>query len=148
MDYFSSESAYASLFILSFLASTVLPLGSEWFLVALLHDAYSPFFTVSVATVANTLGACTTYALGFWGGRVLLFRMLRTSPESLDRAQRFYVRYGVWVLLLSWVPIIGDTLCALSGLFKTSWWLFLILVLTGKLARYLFIAWTTLSVTA
>lgn len=145
MDLLSPESAYCSLFVLSFLASTVLPFGSEWFLVTLLRNDYSPFFTVTVATVGNTLGAFTTYALGYWGGRVLLSRVLRASPTTLERAHRFYTRYGVWVLLLSWAPIIGDVLCGLGGLFRTAWWLFLILVLLGKLSRYLFIAWTSAS---
>lgn len=148
MDLFSIESAYGSLFLLSFLASTVIPLGSEWLLVALLSEHYSPFLTVSVATIGNTLGACTTYALGFWGGRVLLSRVLRISQPALDRSQRLYTRYGVWVLLFSWVPVFGDTLCALCGLFRMSWWRFLVPVLLGKLARYGFLAWTTVAVSA
>jgi membrane protein YqaA with SNARE-associated domain len=148
MDQIDPTSAYGSLFALSFLASTVLPLGSEWLLVALLREKYSLILTVTVATIGNTLGACSTYALGFWGGRVLLLRLLRINQQALDRAQRLYNRYGVWVLLLSWVPVVGDTLCALCGLFRCSWWLFLVLVMAGKLIRYLFLAWTTVTVSA
>ncbi len=146
MDLIIPGSAYGSLFVVSFLASTVLPVGSEWLLVALLLKGYSLPLTVTVATAGNTLGACTTYALGLWGGQVLVTRLLKINPESLERARRVYARHGAWSLLFSWVPILGDPLCAFSGLFRTPWWLFLVLVLSGKLARYLVLAWTTVAV--
>jgi membrane protein YqaA with SNARE-associated domain len=134
---------YLSLFLLSFLAATVVPVGSEWLLVALLLNGHSPVCTVIVATIGNTLGACTTYAIGLYGGSCLTGKVLRISPEAIQRAERRYARYGSWSLLFSWVPIIGDPFCLVSGILKTPFILFFILVLIGKLARYAFVAAVT-----
>ncbi|WP_232362567.1 YqaA family protein [Desulfogranum mediterraneum] len=127
---------YLSLFILSFLAATVLPLGSEWLLVALLLETFNPWLLLATATLGNTLGACTTYALGRFGGVYLSVRILRIGPDARDRATRQYRRYGTWSLLFSWLPIIGDPLCLIGGIFKTSFPWFILLVTLGKLARY------------
>jgi membrane protein YqaA with SNARE-associated domain len=102
---------YPTLFLLSFLASTILPLGSEWMLVALLVNGHDPLFSVAVATAGNTLGACTTYIVGLYGGPFLIGRVLRISDETRQKAERLYGRYGSWSLLLSWVPVLGDPLC-------------------------------------
>jgi membrane protein YqaA with SNARE-associated domain len=145
MDLFLSEHGYLSLFFLSFLASTVVPLGSEWLLVILLLEGHSPVATVAVATVGNTLGACTTYAVGLYGGPLVVSRALRIDEAGMQRAQRLYGRYGSWSLLFSWVPIIGDPLCVVSGFFKTRFAWFLTLVLVGKLARYVVISLVTMA---
>jgi membrane protein YqaA with SNARE-associated domain len=134
-----------ALFLLSFLASTLIPLGSEWLLVLLLLNRTDPVAAVAVATVGNWLGACTSWAVGVWGGVFLIRRLLRISPAHEERARTFYRRYGVWSLLLSWLPIIGDPLCLVGGLLRVGFLRFSLLVFMGKLARYLVVAWVTLS---
>ena len=127
---------YPALFLLSFLASTVLPLGSEWLLAALIVKGHSPVLSIAVATAGNTLGACTTYAVGLYGGPFLIGRVLRISDTSRQKAERFYARYGSWSLLLSWVPVLGDPLCLVGGMLRVHLGRFSFLVLSGKLARY------------
>jgi membrane protein YqaA with SNARE-associated domain len=144
MEQWNPMLAYAALFGISFLASTLLPLGSEWLLLGLVLLGYSPVLTVAVATLGNTLGACTTYAIGRWGGRERVLRGFHMNPASLARSHRLYVRYGSWSLLFSWLPIVGDPLCAISGFFEQAWPAFLALVFTGKLVRYIAVAWLTL----
>jgi len=134
-----------ALFLLSFLASTLVPLGSEWLLVVLLLQGTDPVAAVSVATIGNWLGAVTTWAIGVWGGPYLIRRVLRVAPTDEERAERFYNRYGSWSLLLSWLPIIGDPLCLVGGLLRVGFLRFTLLVFTGKLVRYAVIAWVTLS---
>lgn len=133
-----------ALFFLSFLASTLVPLGSEWLLVVLLLQGTAPVAAVTTATVGNWLGAVTTWAIGVWGGPYLIRRVLRVSPSDEERAERFYNRYGSWSLLLSWLPIIGDPLCLVGGLLRVGFLRFSLLVFTGKLARYAIVAWVTL----
>lgn len=133
-----------ALFLLSFLASTLIPLGSEWLLVVMLLNRADPVASVTVATIGNWLGACTTWAIGVWGGPLLTHRFLRISPADEERAERFYARYGNWSLLLSWLPIIGDALCLVGGILRVGFFRFSILVFTGKLARYGTVAWLTL----
>ncbi|WP_290925479.1 YqaA family protein [Halodesulfovibrio sp.] len=143
-NFFSPEFGYPALFLLSFLAATVLPLGSEWLLVAMVAGTFSAPTSVLVATAGNTLGACTTYAIGIWGGSYLVERVLRMDAPSQDKAYRFYNNWGQWSLLLSWVPVIGDPLCLVGGVARVRFISFLSLVLIGKFLRYAALAWLTL----
>jgi membrane protein YqaA with SNARE-associated domain len=131
---------YPALFLLSFFASTLVPLGSEWLLAVMLNHGFATSAVVSVATVGNTLGALTTFAIGMWGGPFLIRRMLRVSHENQQRAEQNFNRYGSWALLFSWVPILGDPLCLVGGVLRTSFWKFLALVAIGKLLRYMVVA--------
>jgi membrane protein YqaA with SNARE-associated domain len=144
MEDFLTNYGCLALFVLSFFASTLLPLGSEWLLVTLLLKGHSPTLVVATATAGNTLGAFTTYAIGWFGGAWLIERVLRIDSEKRKKAEETYQRYGSWSLLLSWLPIVGDPLCAVGGLLKVGMSRFFLLVLAGKLARYLVIAWLTL----
>jgi membrane protein YqaA with SNARE-associated domain len=134
------EHGYLALFLLSFLASTLVPLGSEWLLAVLLLNGFDPFMVVPVATVGNSCGALTTYAIGLWGGPFLVQRFLRVSHKSQRRAERYFERYGSWTLLFSWVPILGDPLCLVGGILRTGFWRFLLLIAVGKFFRYLLVA--------
>lgn len=144
METFLLPYGLPALFALSFLAATVLPLGSEWFLIVLLLNAFDPVTAVVVASVGNFLGACTTYLLGQWGSEFCQKSLLRIQDDQLEKALKFYKKYGVWSLLLSWVPIIGDPLCFMAGIFKTGFTSFAILVFFGKACRYGALAYLTL----
>ena len=141
MEALLHEHGLAALFLLSFLASTLIPLGSEWLLVLILMDGGDLVAVVGVATVGNTLGACTSYLVGMWGGTFLTQRILRVRDADLERAGDIYRKYGMYSLLLTWVPFVGDPLCVLSGIFRINILLFVLLVFLGKLARYLVVAW-------
>ena len=133
-----------ALFILSFLASTMLPLGSEWLLVAMVLQKHDPLLAVMVATAGNYLGACTSYAIGIYGGAFLVKKLLRISDAERCRAERFFAKYGSWTLFFSWLPIIGDPLCLAGGVLKIPFSRFSILVASGKGLRYSAVAWLTL----
>lgn len=135
---------YPALFALSFLASTLLPLGSEWLLVAMLIQRHDPLTAVAVATVGNYLGACTSYAIGLYGGDFLIKKLLRIGDAERNRAERFFGRCGSWSLLLSWLPVIGDPICLVGGILKVPFSRFSILVSSGKAIRYAAVAWLTL----
>jgi len=139
-----NQPGYASLFMVSFLASTLLPLGSEWLLVMMLASGYEPLTSVAIATAGNCLGAVTTYLIGMYGGRWLVVKVLRVSPEQQERARNHYRRYGVFSLLFSWLPIVGDPLCLVAGVLRINFWLFTLLVASGKFVRYAVTAWLTL----
>ena len=133
-----------SLFLLSFCASTLLPLGSEWLLVALLLDGSNPVNLVLIATLGNSLGAATSYLIGRLGSDWLIEKLLRIDPYRQQRAERWFKRYGSWALLLSWLPLVGDPLCLVSGMLKTAPLRFALLVTTGKGLRYATVALLTL----
>jgi len=134
-----------ALFLLSFLASSVIPLGSEWLVVTLILQSFQPEYVVAVATMGNYLGACTTYFVGLWGAVFLIKKVMRIDEASLAKAQMLYRRYGSWSLLFSWLPVIGDPLCLVGGALRINFILFSLLVFAGKLARYALIAAVTAS---
>lgn len=140
MEQWLLEHGYPALFLLSFLASTLVPLGSEWLLAVLLLNGFDASMVLAIATVGNSCGALTTYAIGWWGGPFLVQRILRISHESQQRAERYFSRYGSWALLFSWLPVIGDPLCLAGGVLRTGFWRFLVLVVVGKFIRYLVVA--------
>ncbi|AAM06917.1 TPA: DedA family protein [Methanosarcina acetivorans] len=138
---FIVDYGYLHLFILSFLASTVLPFGSEALVIALVYQGFSPFAVVMVATTGNFLGSCTTYYLGL-KGRNVLDRYLSPSPEKLEKSERLFNKYGVYTLLFTWVPGIGDVITMVAGLMQLSFRSFSILVFLGKFGRYLVLAYS------
>ena len=130
-----------ALFVLSFLAATIIPLGSEWLLIALILNGFDAKSVVVVATLGNYFGACTTYTIGFYGSEFLIKKILRVDDNSLERATAFYKKYGLWSLLFSWVPVIGDPLCLVGGILRLEFPVFSVLVFIGKLSRYAVIAY-------
>ncbi len=145
MESFLATHGYPALFALSFLAATLLPLGSEWLLVAMLLDRHDPVVSVTVATAGNYLGACTTWLIGMYGGSWLIRTVLRIDQAAEDRATRLYTRYGAWSLLFSWLPVIGDPLCLVGGALGIGFGRFSLLVAAGKFSRYAAVAWLTLA---
>lgn len=132
---------YLMLFGWSFLAATVLPLGSEPAVVMMIREDYLFGAVVTVATMGNFFGACTTYALGRAAARSLVQR--EASPESKrsKHAMDAVARYGAPALLLSWIPLIGDAIVAAAGLAQMRFWPFAGWTVLGKAARYLLVAW-------
>ena len=129
--------AYVGLFMSALVAATILPMQSEAVLVSLLaSSAYSPMVLIGVATVGNVLGSVINWYLGRF---LMQFRDRRWFPASqsqLDKAQRWYHRYGRWSLLGSWLPLVGDPLTVVAGVLKEPLLPFLILVTIAKGARY------------
>lgn len=136
---------YPLLFLVSAAASSLLPLGSEWLLILQLLDGADPFAAVLVASAGNLLGALTTYGIGLKGGTWLVDRLLKIRPERREKAEKLFSRYGVWSLLFSWLPVIGDPLCFVGGVLRVSLIRFSLLAGAGKTARYAAVAWLTLS---
>ncbi|MBA1420047.1 MAG: DedA family protein [Epsilonproteobacteria bacterium] len=126
---------YVTLFAVSFLAATLLPLGSEGLLVYDISQNYSLILLWSFATVGNTLGSMVNYWLGL-KGETYLERKGHLSKEKMQKARRFFAKYGVWTLLLSWVPIIGDPLTFIAGVLRYNFKCFTLIVFVAKGLRY------------
>ncbi len=132
-----------TLFAISFLAATILPLGSEWLLVTLILQSHPIAEVVMVATLGNFLGACTTYTIGLWGSTFLTKKFLGIDETRFNKTVLLYKKYGSWSLLVSWLPIIGDPLCLVSGSLRLNFLLFSLFTFSGKLARYIVVATVT-----
>lgn len=128
--------AYLSLFGVSFLAATVIPFYSEVALVGLLAAGYDPWLLWLFASAGNTLGAVVNWFLGRYLVHFEHRRWFPFPPAKLHRYQRWYQHFGVWSLLLSWLPVGGDALTFIAGVMKVHLDIFIVLVGLGKSLRY------------
>ena len=125
------EVSLSALFIISALSATLLPMGSEPAVFAVVKMNGSLFWpAVLVATAGNTLGGVITYAMGY-GARHAL------HDAQQPRCLGWLVRFGPKTLLLSWLPLVGDPLCALAGWLKLPFLPSALYMAMGKLLRYL-----------
>jgi len=138
---------YATLFASAFLAATILPGLSETGLAVFIASGeHSLIGLVFAASIGNTLGSAVNWFLGTRLDALKNKSWFPVKGQSLDRAKGWYQRYGVWSLLLSWAPIIGDPITVASGFFRTPFWLFLSVVAVAKTSRYLVVMVITLGV--
>jgi membrane protein YqaA with SNARE-associated domain len=119
----------AALLAASFLASTLVPLPSEAALFGYLQlHPENLWLAVATATLGNTAGGMTSYAIG---------RFL--PPKELKQLEAVK-RYGAPALLLAWLPIVGDALCVAAGWLRMGWPAALAFMAAGRLARYVAVA--------
>ena len=133
--------SYAVLFISALMAATILPMQSEAVLVGLLVAGQKPVaYLLIIATLGNVLGAVINWGLGRAVRRFEGRSWLPASQEQMQRAQRWYLRYGRWSLLASWLPIVGDPITVVAGALRESFWPFVALVTLAKGGRYIVLA--------
>lgn len=133
--------AYFGLFVVSFLAATLLPGGSEIALTAALTTTEkSVVLLIAFATIGNVLGSLVNWVLGRYFNHLQDRSWYPIKPNQMVRAEQWYRKYGRWSLLLSWAPIIGDPLTLISGVFREPLLSFVILVTIAKLTRYLVVS--------
>lgn len=124
----------STVFLISLISATLLPLGSEPVVFGLIKvnpDMFWP--TVLVATAGNTLGGAISWWMGY-GAEALYERMQHKRLEM--RALAWLERFGPKACLLSWLPGVGDPLCAVAGALKLPFWPCVAYMAIGKFARY------------
>ncbi|MCB5162436.1 YqaA family protein [Marinomonas algarum] len=135
MDYFF-------VFVVSFLSATILPFGSEGLLLYYAHnEAASLIWLWGLASVGNTLGGMTNWLLG---GYLLHYqdkKWFPVTPVMREKIAVYFNRYGVWSLLFTWLPVVGDGIALVSGVLRSPMWQVLPLIFIGKAARYALVLW-------
>jgi len=131
IDWFAlPRNGLASVFVVAFVSATLLPLGSEpavFGFVKLNPDRF--WAAIVVATAGNTLGG----AVDYWMGRGAKFAIARHQDTRYFRGLQ---RFGPKVLLLSWLPVVGDPLCAVAGWLRLPFWQSVAYMAIGKFLRY------------
>lgn len=127
---------YFTLFASAFLAATLLPATSEAYLLYLLQGDHSILMLWLTATLGNTAGGMLNYYLGIYVSHFSGWADHAFNQKQRARAARVFRKYGVWTLLGSWLPIVGDPLTFVAGLANTRWQLTLLLIALGKGVRY------------
>ena len=132
--------SYFQLLIISFLAATILPLSSELVLsTMLLTDSFDKYLLLVVASFGNIFGSSVNWYLG---KKILILKDKKWFPvneKQIAKSEMYFKKYGIWSLLLAWVPIIGDPLTVIAGILKINFFTFLLLVSISKTSRYIFL---------
>lgn len=129
---------YTVMMVSAFGAATLLPLPSEVVLAAQIKAGSANISGLLVAaTIGNVGGALLNWWLGRWLRHYENRRWFPFTPEGIARASTLFQRWGVWTLLLSWLPIVGDPLTLVAGLLRVRLAAFIPLVTIGKAARYI-----------
>ena len=125
----------STVFVVAIVSATLLPLGSEpavFGLVKLNPDLFWP--AVLVATAGNTIGGAITWWMGY--GAELAYEHLQHRKPAEVRALRWLKRFGAKACLLSWLPAVGDPLCAVAGWLRFPFWPCVLYMAVGKFLRY------------
>jgi membrane protein YqaA with SNARE-associated domain len=129
---------YLTLFLSAFISATLLPSSSEVIMVGMITQSQVNLWLLwLVATLGNVLGSCVNYWLGTQVLRFKHKKWFPVSEQGLEKAQNQFNKYGVYSLLFAWLPVVGDPLTVIGGIFKVRFSVFLLLVTLGKGARYL-----------
>lgn len=119
-----------SVFLISVISATLLPLGSEPAVFAVVKANEALFWpAIAVATFGNTLGGAIDYWIGYSAKQTF-------AKERESRWFGWLQRFGAKTMLLSWLPAIGDPLCALAGWLKLPFWQCIFYMAVGKCLRY------------
>jgi membrane protein YqaA with SNARE-associated domain len=126
-----------ALFAASFVAATLFPLPSEAALVGYIkmYPGHTEL-AVAAATLGNTLGGMTSYAIG------------RFLPQKgiNEKAERWIKRFGAPMTFFAWLPIVGDALCVGAGWLRIKWPAVLFFMAAGRFLRYLIVALATMAI--
>lgn len=125
----------STVFVVAFISATLLPLGSEpavFGLVKLNPELFWP--AILVATAGNTLGGAVSWWMGL--GAEKAYEHWKHKPVE-SRALQWLQRFGPRACLLSWLPVVGDPLCAVAGFLRLPFWPCLGYMAIGKFLRYL-----------
>ncbi len=128
-----------TVFVVAFFSATLLPMGSEPAVFGLVKLNESLFWpAVAVATLGNTLGGMVSWWMG--AGAHTAVDRLRPDREGASRAEhralQWLRRFGPKACLLSWLPVVGDPLCAVAGWLRLPLWPCTFYMAIGKFLRY------------
>ena len=134
LEWLSPQNGLGALFAASFVASTIVPLSSEAVLFGFLKLYPGEIVpALGLATLGNTLGGLTSYAIG----RLLPERIQKKlDPRILEKLRR----YGSPLAFFAWLPVVGDALCIGAGWLRLNWIAVTAFMAAGRLIRYWVVA--------
>ncbi len=131
---------YLSLFVISFLAATILPFSSELTLAGLIATSdYDNLLLLIAASFGNVLGSVVNWALGSYSRNLTTKKWFPFKETQIERSSKWFRKFGKWSLLFAWVPVLGDPLTLVAGILRVKFIDFIILVAIGKVSRYLIV---------
>lgn len=127
------EFGYVGLFIISFIAATIVPVSSEGAVAGAILLGLNTDLILLYATIGNCLAVLFNYFIGFFSGKKWLEKNRSSKAVYLTK------KYGWLSLFLSWLPIIGDPITIIGGIFRWNIWLFITITFCLRYIRYFLI---------
>jgi membrane protein YqaA with SNARE-associated domain len=125
----------SAVFVIAVVSATLLPLGSEFAVIGLVKLDPALFWpAIALATVGNTIGGAISWWMGYGAERA--YERIRHRKPTEARALQWLQRFGAKACLLSWLPGVGDPLCAVAGWLKLPFWPCVAYMAVGKFLRY------------
>ena len=119
---------WLGLWFSAFSSATILPGTSDVVLLAFVNANPQLWLgALLLATLGNGMGGMVSYGMG---------RMVPDKHRPSERIHGWIQKYGVWALLMSWVPFVGDGLAIAAGWLRLNFWLSSLMLVLGKFARY------------
>ncbi len=134
------------MFLSALLAGSIIPFSSELVMTALKLAGVSNLSLLLWGTAGNVLGSSMNYGLGRLGKLEWLEKHAHISKEKMDKAEVFVRKYGPWMALVSWVPILGSAITVALGLLRCNFLMTLVFMTIGKAARYALILYAVVQI--
>ena len=137
----SDLTLYSGLFVSSFLSSSFFPMTSDGVVVYMVLKGFDAVSVVLVASFGSYLGFCSIYLVSYFGRQILLDKIVKIRKNKMEKAEKFFKRYGSPALFFAWFPFIGEAFVAVAGILKVNFLIFSLLSYTGTLLRFAVIAY-------
>ena len=132
---------FITLFLSSFISSTILPGHSEITLTTFIFlNKYNIINLIFIASLGNILGSILNWYLGFHFVKFKEKKWFPINKKQLEKASLWFLNYGKWSLFLSWVPFVGDPHTVVAGVLRVPIITFLIIVSISKILRYVIVS--------
>ena len=127
---------YYGMFAAAFLAGSFFPFSSEVIFTALSLAGLDVWSLVIYSSVGNTLGGMFNYGVGLLGREDWVYRLFKVKEQRMAYVQSLIHKYGVWMGLLSWLPVLGSVITIAMGLLHINHYKSLLFIFAGKTLRY------------
>lgn len=128
---------YYGLFLGTFLSSMFLPMGSDLLFIGMLAAGMNPWVCLIVATLGNWLGGLVIYCISYSGNKKKIEKWFKIKEEQLERQKVKIDKYGSWLALTVWIPVLGDAANIALGFYRTKPKQTLILMFLSRMVRFL-----------
>lgn len=131
-----TQYGYWGMFIAAFIAGSVFPFSSEAVMAGLQLAGLSPLSLLIWGTAGNVAGSMFNYGVGRMGRMEWIEKYLHVKREKVEKTQRWMEKWGAWMGILCFLPILGSVIAVTMGFMRANPWVSLIAITIGKLLRY------------
>jgi len=130
--------AEIALFFSAFLAATIFPFSSEVAFITALSNEMPYLNAMLSASSGNILAIIANYWFGYW-----LYDKTKSKlqkSKSGNWSLEYGHKYGYFILLFSWLPVIGDPITLVAGVLRLKFINFVVVAGSLRVARYYFLS--------